>query len=300
MKKALTITVTIFLLFFSYFHLYSHSTIYDLYDNTKYDLVNNESYFIKANTKENYSGHLDYLDRDYINNKEEFYSMYYTVLNNGYDIYTFDCKYNCSKDVDKITKEELSTINELINPKNSFQSINVTYTDNNKVTLEINKKYSEDDLKRIDDEIDRLIRELKINSYTTIENKIRVFHDYIADHTKYDQERINSDDRTYHSETAIGPLFEGKGICDGYTDTLAFFLDKLGIDNIKVTNSEHVWNAVRLNGIWYHIDLTWDDPVYKNGGELTTHDYFLITTKALEDKNDNEHEFDKDIYDFIK
>ena len=87
---------------------------------------------------------------------------------------------------------------------------------------------------------------------------------------------------------------------DGYSDAMAFFLDKLGIENIKITNDEHVWNAVRINNTWYHIDLTWDDPIYKNGGNLTIHDYFMISTKELKDKNDGSHDFDEKIYDFIK
>lgn len=104
----------------------------------------------------------------------------------------------------------------------------------------------------------------------------------------------------YHSNTAIGALFEGKAICDGYSDAMAFFLDKIGVENIKVTNDEHVWNVVKINNTWYHIDITWDDPIYTNGSNLTTHEYFMITTNELEKKNDEEHYFDKTIYDFIK
>ena len=299
MKKIL-IPLTIIAIAISFSYLIVDIPIYDLIYKSDYNIVNNELYYKKENTKTNYSNYLKYLDIDYVNNNEEIYSMFYTILNNGYDIYTFTCKYNCLNDIDKINSLRLSVINQLVTPNNSYKEIKTSYTTDGKITLNINKKYSKEDIDRINKEIDRLIVSLKINNYPTIEEKIRVYHDYIANRNSYDQVMADTGKSEYHSNTAIGPLFEGKAICDGYSDTMAFFLDKLGIENIKVTNDEHVWNAIKLNGTWYHIDLTWDDPIYTNGRSLTIHDYFMLTTKGLKDKKDDSHSFDEKIYDFIK
>ena len=70
-------------------------------------------------------------------------------------------------------------------------------------------------------------------------------------------------------------------------------------DDAKEQN-QYGYCAVKLNGIWYHIDLTWDDPIYTNGMQYTIHDYFMLTTNELINKNDDEHNFDELIYDFIK
>lgn len=298
--KKIFIPITILVLVISNFHCYSKISLYDLYEKLDYSIVNNELYYQKENTKENYSSKIKYLDKDTVDNLDEVYSMFYTVLNNGYEIYSFKCTYNCTKDLEYIDKDKLSVINQLVSVKNSYKTIETSYDTDYKVTLKVINTYTNEEKNHINNEIDRLIVELKVNNYTSIEDKIKVFHDYVADHSKYDSVRANTGTSEYNSNKATGPLFEGMGICDGYTDALSFYLDKLGLENIKVTNNEHVWNAVKLNGIWYHIDLTWDDPIYTNGMQYTIHDYFMLTTNELINKNDDEHNFDESIYDFIK
>ena len=298
--KVLLFLISCILSFISFSNIVTGMTIYEFLYPTEYEIINNELYYKKENTKDNYSSYLEYLNKDDIYNRDDLYSMFYTILNNGYEIYTFNCNYNCLDDVNKIDSLKLSLINQLVDPKNSYKEIRTTYSTDKKVTLSIKKKYSKEDIEIIDKELDRIIVELKINNYPSISDKIRVYHDYIANKNSYDQEMANTGKSKYHSNTAIGPLFEGKAICDGYSDALALFLNKLGIENIKITNDDHVWNAVRINNTWYHIDLTWDDPIYTNGGNLTIHDYFMITTKELKDKKDDSHSFDETIYDFIK
>ena len=45
-------------------------------------------------------------------------------------------------------------------------------------------------------------------------------------------------------------------------------------------SQQHVWNIVKLDGVWYNIDLTWDDPIGSNGESLISYDFFL---KNMED-----------------
>lgn len=298
--RRLLIILAILIIGISFSHLYTKMSLYSFIKPLEYNIVNNELYYKKENTKDNYSNYLIYFDKDIVNNKDELYSMYYTILNNGYNIYTFNCSYDCYNDINNIDSLKLSLINQLVSTKNAYKEIKTTYSTDRKVTLNITKKYKDEELTRIDEEIDKIIRDLKINNYTDVYNKIKVFHDYIANKNKYDSKMANDGESEYHSNTAIGPLFEGHAICDGYSDALAFFLDKIGIENIKITNDEHVWNAIKLNDKWYHIDLTWDDPVYTNGKDLTIHDYFIITTNELKNKDDGQHSFDENIYDFIK
>lgn len=298
--KRLLILLTLLTIGISFSYLYTKTSIYDFIYIEDYYIVNNEAYYIKENTKPNYSDYLKYFDEDIVNNLDEIYSMYYTILNNGYDIYTFKCNYNCSKDLKNIDSLKLSLINQLVSTKNAYKEIKTSYSTDKKVDLTIIKKYSDEDILKIDTELDRIIKELKINNYSSVYDKIKVFHDYIANKNKYDSKMAETGESEYHSNSAIGPLFEGMAICDGYSDAMAFYLDKIGIENIKITNDEHVWNAVKINDKWYHIDLTWDDPIYTNGKDLTIHDYFMITTNELKSKNTEEHVFDETIYDFIK
>ena len=80
---------------------------------------------------------------------------------------------------------------------------------------------------------------------------------------------------------------------------MAIFLNDLGVVNYKISNKNHIWNAVYLNNTWYHLDMTWDDPVVKTGENILIHDYFLITTQELETLDiKNQHAYDKTIYGF--
>ena len=59
-------------------------------------------------------------------------------------------------------------------------------------------------------------------------------------------------------------LFENKtGVCQAYMLAYRAVLNALGITNITVSSDEidHTWNLVYLDGSWYHIDVTWNDPI---------------------------------------
>lgn len=112
-------------------------------------------------------------------------------------------------------------------------------------------------------------------------NKILQVHDTLVDLIEYDTtySRINT-------HNIYGALIENKVVCEGYAKAFKYILDSLNIPCILVsgtaTNSSgntesHMWNYVRLNGVWYGVDPTWDDPIIIGGLKKNTigHDYFL-------------------------
>ena len=86
----------------------------------------------------------------------------------------------------------------------------------------------------------------------------------------------------------------------------------MGYDNYKVATTEtlnsttegHIWNAVKINDEWLHLDLTWDDPVSSDGKNYLYHKYFLIDTEELITADNNitskDHIFDETIYSELK
>ena len=136
----------------------------------------------------------------------------------------------------------------------------------------------------------------KITDDMQLDIKIKTIHDYIIENTKYDSKRSDEASSEYDSYTAYGPLFQGYGVCSGYSDLMMLFLNKMGISNIKVTSENHIWNLVYINDTWLHLDLTWDDPVLDNGKDIIDYTYFLITTEELFKQNDNQHYFNEAIY----
>jgi transglutaminase/protease-like cytokinesis protein 3 len=43
----------------------------------------------------------------------------------------------------------------------------------------------------------------------------------------------------------------------------------------------HAWNTVRLDGVWYYIDVTWDDPVPDRGNSVHWYKYYLTTDSTF-------------------
>ena len=116
--------------------------------------------------------------------------------------------------------------------------------------------------------------------------KEAALHDYIVDHVSYDPNQNTS-------LTAYNALVEGTAVCGGYTESFMTLLTMAGIENTTIAGSagsqSHVWNAVKLDGKWYHVDVTWDDPI--NGDDrLISHDYFNLTDSEIS----SDHYWDKE------
>jgi len=249
-----------------------------------------------------------YLDNDYtylknytddVSNKEELLNYIYYVINTGSTYADGECtkEYtNCTKDLNEIANDEkkLSLINNFVHPFNSFKTISFTYNDQGRFSLIIEHIYTEEEITKINYIVDNKIKELIIDTMTN-EEKVKIIHDYIIDNTTYDTLKTeNIHDDTYKSNTAYGVLIQGYGICSGYSDAISIFLNKLNIKNYKISNDTHIWNLVYLNGVWSHLDATWDDPISKFNENRDT--YFLINYDELVNLDDNTHSFDKTIY----
>ena len=223
----------------------------------------------------------------------------YYVINTGSTYADGECtkEYtNCTKDLNEIANDEkkLSLINNFVHPFNSFKTISFTYNDQGRFSLIIEHIYTEEEITKINYIVDTKIKELIIDTMTN-EEKVKIIHDYIIDNTTYDTLKTeNIHDDTYKSNTAYGVLIQGYGICSGYSDAVSIFLNKLNIENYKISNDTHIWNLVYLNGVWSHLDATWDDPISKFNENRDT--YFLISYDELVNLDDNTHSFDKTIY----
>ena len=236
-----------------------------------------------------------------INNKDEIRNIFYTILDSGENEFNIFCDSDyktCTKDVESFfdDKNNLSDINNFVHPYNSFKNIKISVTNYGKITLNITHIYNDDEISIINDQIDKFINE-NINNNMSTEEKIKAFHDYIVNNTKFDTEIENSQDRLNStSYNAYGLLINHKAICGGYSDTMAIYLDKLNVPNYRISTNEHVWNLVNLDNKWLHLDVTWDDPVVSDGTDMLMYDYYLIDTNTLLSKDTTQHNFNKEIY----
>ena len=250
-------------------------------------------YFIEDN--------FDYVDNAndaILTSKNDVINTIYFLINSGT---TYSERYcskdykNCFNDINELSSdvELLTNLNNYVHPYNSFDNISFSFN-NEVVQIKIEHIYSEDDINTLNKIVDEFINNNITNSMGTKE-KIRIIHDYIINNADYDILKTkNKDDNTYRSSTAYGVLVQGYGICSGYSDAMAIFLDKLNIINYKISNDQHIWNLVYLDGEWLHLDLTWDDPI--SDSNITRDNYFLISTKNLETLDDGVHYYNKSIF----
>lgn len=112
--------------------------------------------------------------------------------------------------------------------------------------------------------------------------KIKKIHDFLIDHMEYDDTLNRPNTRNIY-----GALVEKSVVCEGYADAFKYLMDAVGIPCVEVvgtgTNSAgeteaHAWNYVQINGAWYAVDVTWDDPTIIGNGivpKSTYSRYFL-------------------------
>ena len=235
---------------------------------------------------------------------QDLLNIYYTVLNSGQTSFSFYCpkEYkNCIEDVKEIAKEEniLSTINNYVHPFNSFSFIKTEYDSLRKVIIHIEKTYNNEDIQLINKKIDELYPKLVSNN-ADVKDNIKSVHDYIIEHAKYDSRRSNHNVINYKSDTAYGPLFEGYALCGGYTDLMQLFLERMGVKSFRISSEKHIWNVVNIEDKWYHLDLTWDDPVVSDGRDYLEHTFFLVDTNTLLEEGRVEHAFTYNFYPEVK
>ena len=113
----------------------------------------------------------------------------------------------------------------------------------------------------------------------------RTVHDRLIAMCSY-----TDDEADIYRSTIYGALCGAEASCEGYAKTAKYLLDQLDIPCFVVLGNStppgsrtqsHMWNAVQLNGNWYHLDLTWDDPVLEKGGQLIRYSYFNVTDETL-------------------
>lgn len=105
-----------------------------------------------------------------------------------------------------------------------------------------------------------------------------VVHDALCDRVTYQETGTKS-----HS--SYGALVERTAVCEGYAEAFQYLMYQCGIQCLGVLGTAggaHKWNSIRIDGIYYYIDVTWDDPVVSDGSDpIITHNYFNISTDLL-------------------
>lgn len=158
--------------------------------------------------------------------------------------------------------------------------------------------YKTEDLKNrinfVDKETSRVVNEIKKNNKSDFD-KVKAVHDYIVLNMTYDYDNYVNGTLKDDAYTSYGLLKNKIGVCAGYAKLTNMLLDKLGVESKYVTgyvkNVLHAWNIVKIDGKYYYMDVTWDDPISSNKANIS-YNYFLVSEKQLK----KDHVWDSSLY----
>ncbi len=116
--------------------------------------------------------------------------------------------------------------------------------------------------------------------------KALVLHDWLANHVAYSYDRYLSDTLVAEDYNAYGALVLREAVCQGYAEAYHILMSLCGIECYVVSSKSlnHAWNVVKIDGQYYNLDVTWDDPVYDILGRVN-HYYFLVDNNTMQNRS---------------
>lgn len=107
--------------------------------------------------------------------------------------------------------------------------------------------------------------------------KLLYLHDEIVIRAAYAQKNLS--EAAVHAPVTL--LLDGEVVCQAYAGVMNQAAIALGIESRQVISDTHAWNAVQLDGKWYYLDATFDDPVGNLERDYVSHEYFLFNVDDI-------------------
>ena len=121
----------------------------------------------------------------------------------------------------------------------------------------------------LSEKIDSVLQSLDINDESSDYDVICAVYDYICANVSYDYD--NLDDSEYLLKyTAYAAMINKTAVCQGYSALMYRMLQQKNIDCRLIPGSNHAWNIVAIDGVYYNADSTWDA-----GRDPKNYAYFL-------------------------
>lgn len=198
--------------------------------------------------------------------------------------YSFNDLFNTESNLYGIESMRIntSTINDVADTTFTLtyaQVFKIQQARTNKIAL---SRLSDEDISVVN-KIENIIS-LVIKDNMTDYDKELAIHDYLVLNFKYDYDNYVKGTLPSEAYTPYGLLINGTGVCQAYADAAKLLLNAINIECEVVTGTAdgiaHAWNVVKLDNEYYMLDVTWDDPVPDNPGQVS-YSYFNVTADQL-------------------
>lgn len=134
--------------------------------------------------------------------------------------------------------------------------------------------------KKVTSKVKSILKELKIKELENDYLKIKAIYDYLTKNVKYDD--THQSDSYLLKYTAYAALVNNSAVCQGYSNSFYRLALAAGIDARLIAGlghgESHSWNIVKINGVYYNLDATWDTDAWSEG-PTPRYSYFLLNTK---------------------
>lgn len=144
-------------------------------------------------------------------------------------------------------------------------------------------------LREIEIEADKILA--KITSDMNEYDIVKLFHDELIINCE-------SDTSGLYSDNVYGALYDKKALCEGYSKAFSYLCTRANIENMIVTgktgSTDHMWNMVKIEGNWYHVDVTWDYPpdiIRKAYPDAVLYTYFLVSDSVITNNREIDDSF---------
>jgi uncharacterized protein YjdB len=152
------------------------------------------------------------------------------------------------------------------------------YGDSGNLTMKFNFSYweSKDQSQFVETKVLEVLNEIIVPGMNAYQ-KEKAIHDWIVSNVSYDVSLVQ-----HSAYAALASPY--KSVCQGYSLLAYKMLSMAGIESRiiegKAGGQNHSWILVNLDGAYYHLDPTWDDPVPDVKGRIR-YDYYNLTDEEI-------------------
>ena len=128
------------------------------------------------------------------------------------------------------------------------------------------KEIVTNDLNRINEKLDQIVRELNISDNASDQEKLNAILLYVLKNCTYDQDVIDGKltnleekEKFYLKGYLYGALESDTQICGNYAALTQALAKRVGLKSFVISAPSHNYNIVEQDGIYYLVDSTWLD-----------------------------------------
>ena len=115
-------------------------------------------------------------------------------------------------------------------------------------------------------------------------DKVKYCHDFLTMYCTYN---VNAP----YNQSPFSAICKGQTVCAGFSYSFQYLCQRLGIPCTVVLGvghgpgmpapENHVWNLVKVDGMYYEMDVTWDNPSPKKDPHRYSYNYFNLTSSKM-------------------